>query len=77
MESVQRVKKIQYVYLLKKIHKMGCWRVAVCPSYILDARFLKVNQILQFVNSSLARKSEEEYLCVSLCLCLKKNFLST
>jgi hypothetical protein len=37
-------KKIQYVYLLKKIYiKWGVWRVAVCLSYIWDARFLKVN----------------------------------
>ena len=36
-------KKIQYVYLLKKYKKWGVWRVAVCPSYIQDARFLKVN----------------------------------
>jgi len=35
-------KKIQYVYLLKKYIKWGVWRVAVYPSYIQDARFLKV-----------------------------------
>jgi hypothetical protein len=34
-------KKIQHVYLLKKYIKWGVWRVAVCPSYIQDARFLK------------------------------------
>jgi hypothetical protein len=33
-ESVQDVKKIQYVYLLKKYIKWGVWREAVCPSYI-------------------------------------------
>ena len=35
-------KKIQYIYLLKKYIKWGVWRVAVCPSYIQDARSLKV-----------------------------------
>ena len=40
-------KKIQYVYLLKKYIKWGVWRVAVCPSYIQDARFLKVKMDLQ------------------------------
>jgi hypothetical protein len=28
------LKKIQYVYLLKKYKKWGVLRVAVCPSYI-------------------------------------------
>jgi hypothetical protein len=28
---------------LKKYIKWGVWRVAVCLSYIQDARFLKVN----------------------------------
>jgi hypothetical protein len=28
---------------LKKYIKWGVWRVAVCPFYIQDARFLKVN----------------------------------
>jgi hypothetical protein len=37
------LKKIQYGYLLKKYIKWGVWRVAVCLSYIWDARFLKVN----------------------------------
>jgi hypothetical protein len=41
-ERVQHVKKIQYVYLLKKYIKWGVWRVAVCLSYKKDARFLKV-----------------------------------
>jgi hypothetical protein len=36
-------KKIQYVCLLKKYIKCGVWRVAVCPSYIYEARFLNVN----------------------------------
>jgi hypothetical protein len=43
MESVQHVKKIKYVYLLKKYIKWGVLRVAACPSKIKDARFLKVN----------------------------------
>jgi hypothetical protein len=34
MESVQHVKKIQYVYLLKKYKKWGVLKVAVCPSFI-------------------------------------------
>jgi hypothetical protein len=38
-------KKIQYVCLLKKSIKWGVWRVAVCPSDIQDARFLKVKTI--------------------------------
>jgi hypothetical protein len=46
MVSVQHVKKILYVYLLKQYIKWGVWRVAVCPSYIQDARFLKVNEEL-------------------------------
>jgi hypothetical protein len=40
---VQHVLKIQYLYLLKKYKKWGVLRVAVCPSYTQDARFLKVN----------------------------------
>jgi hypothetical protein len=36
------LKKILYVYLLKKYVKWGVWRVAVCLSYIKDARFLEV-----------------------------------
>jgi hypothetical protein len=43
MENVQHVEKVQYVYLLKKYKKWGVLRVAVCPSYIEDAGFLKVN----------------------------------
>jgi hypothetical protein len=35
-------KKIQCGYLLKKNIKWCVWRVAVCPSYIQNARFLKV-----------------------------------
>jgi hypothetical protein len=34
MESVQHVRKIQYVYLLKKYKKWGVLKVAVCPSFI-------------------------------------------
>jgi hypothetical protein len=46
MESVQHVqKKIQYLYLLKKYKKWGVLKVAVCPSYIQDAGFLKVKQL--------------------------------
>jgi hypothetical protein len=30
--------------LLKKYIKWGVWRLAVCPPYIQDARFLKVNE---------------------------------
>jgi hypothetical protein len=36
--------KIQYVNLLKKYIKWGVGRVAVCPSYIQDAQFLKVKE---------------------------------
>jgi hypothetical protein len=43
MESVQHVRKIQYIYLLKKYIKWGVLRVTVCPSSIHDVRFLKVN----------------------------------
>jgi len=39
-------KKIQYVYLLKKYIKWGVWRLTVCPSYIEDALFLKVKDII-------------------------------
>ena len=42
-------KKIQYVYLLKKYIKWGVWRVVVCPSYIQDARFLKVKSSCNFL----------------------------
>jgi hypothetical protein len=31
--------------LSKKYIKWGVWRVAVCPSYIKDARFLKVKYL--------------------------------
>jgi hypothetical protein len=31
------------VYLLKKYKKWGVLKVAVCPSFIYDAGFLKVN----------------------------------
>jgi peroxiredoxin family protein len=34
MESVKHVKKIQYMYLLKKYKKWSVLKVAVCPSYI-------------------------------------------
>jgi hypothetical protein len=40
-------KKFQYVYLLKKYITWGFRRVAVCPSYIYDVRFLKV-KLLRF-----------------------------
>jgi hypothetical protein len=43
MESVHHVSKIQYVYLLKKYKKLNVWREAVDPSFIKDARLLKVN----------------------------------
>jgi hypothetical protein len=35
-------KKTWYIYLLKKYIKWGVWKVAVCPSNIQDAQFLKV-----------------------------------
>jgi hypothetical protein len=35
--------KILRSFLLKKNIKCNIWKVAVRPSYILDARFLKVN----------------------------------
>jgi hypothetical protein len=38
------------IYVLKKYIKWGVWRVAVCPSYIYDARFLKVNYRMQELN---------------------------
>jgi hypothetical protein len=31
-----------YVNLLKKYKQWGFWRVAMCPSYIQDARFLRL-----------------------------------
>jgi hypothetical protein len=34
MESVQHVKKIHYVYLLKKYKKWGVLKVAVYPPFI-------------------------------------------
>jgi hypothetical protein len=37
-------KKILYLNLLKKYIKQGFSKVAVCPSYIWDARFLKVKE---------------------------------
>jgi len=40
---VQHVKNTQYSYSLKKYIKCNIWRVAVRPSYIKDARFLKAN----------------------------------
>jgi hypothetical protein len=46
-------KKIQYIYLLKKYIKWGVWRVAACPSYIKDLRFLKVKLIISWVNMTL------------------------
>jgi hypothetical protein len=79
METVQRVLKIQYVYLLKKYIKCGFWRVAVCPSYIEDARFLKVNllkptgygmhqQVEHFNNFTLC-----PYCIYVFCICLRTN----
>jgi hypothetical protein len=38
-------KKIQYGYLLKKYKKWGVLKVAVCPSFIWNAGFLKVNTL--------------------------------
>ena len=52
--------------MVKKHIKWGVWRVAVFPSYIKDARFLKVNWIFQaralltFVNKS--RQGQEQNL---------------
>jgi hypothetical protein len=57
-ENVQHVKKIQYVYLLKKYIKWGVWRVAVCPFYIWDAQLLKVNTKPQY---SVDRKRLERF----------------
>ena len=54
-------KKIQYVYLLKKYIKWGVWRVAVCPSYIQYARFLKVNVVVE--NSVILRRALKK-LCL-------------
>jgi hypothetical protein len=34
---------MQYIYLLKKYIKWGVWRVAVCPSYMLERTVPKVN----------------------------------
>ena len=38
-------KILSTLYLLKKNIKYNIWRIAVRPSYIQDARFLKVNLI--------------------------------
>jgi hypothetical protein len=43
-ESVQHDYNTQYLYLLKKYIKCDIWWVAVLPSYIQDAWFLKINQ---------------------------------
>jgi hypothetical protein len=43
-ESMQNVENTQYLNFLKKYIKCNIWRVAVRPSYIQDARFLKVKQ---------------------------------
>jgi hypothetical protein len=45
-------KKNQYVYLLKKYMKRGVWMVAVGPSYIWEAQFLKVNFIWNYSGTS-------------------------
>jgi hypothetical protein len=42
---MQHVIKIQYGYFFLKYIKWGVWRVVVCPSYIWDARSLKVKQM--------------------------------
>jgi hypothetical protein len=49
--------KILSTYICCKIYiKCNIWRVAVRPSYIWDARFLKVKKCVQMVMLSLKEK---------------------
>jgi hypothetical protein len=52
--------------LLKKYIKWGVWRVAVCPSYISDARFLKVNTGCYIENDSIFKKFLPNFVKIPL-----------
>jgi hypothetical protein len=43
----------------QKYIKCNIWRVAVCLSYIQDARFLKVNITMQKCSSASVHKTDE------------------
>jgi hypothetical protein len=41
--------KYSVLIFVEKIYiKCNTWRVAVCPSYIQDARFLKVKKVINY-----------------------------
>ena len=51
-------KKFSTYICWKKYIKWGVWRVAVCPSYIQDARFLKVNNEIGTASSKIFTQNE-------------------